>query len=107
MAKLKVTKKSLAGTLESSDVLVEVSPAKSISDSTISDSISVEKDNRVEIESVVLAQFGEALERTVSDVLRQLGVTDAHVVLHDRGALDCVVRARVETALRRAGTEEG
>jgi citrate lyase subunit gamma (acyl carrier protein) len=95
---LKITKKSLAGTLESSDVLVEVSPTEAFS---------IVQDNRVEIESVVLEQFGEALEGTVSDVLRQFGVTNAHIVLLDRGALDCVVRARVETAVRRAGTEEG
>lgn len=72
--------------MESSDVLVELEPADEL---------------RIEIESVVYQQFGQAIEQTVRDVLRQQGVEAAHVRLTDRGALECVLRARVETAVRR------
>ena len=83
---------ALAGTLESSDALVELSPGDGL--------------NHLEIESVVYEQFGESLKRTAEDLLKQFRVTNAHMVLKDRGALDCVIRARVETAIKRAAVEE-
>lgn len=85
-----LVRKSTAETMESSDVFVELEPAGQI---------------EIEIESVVYAQFGDAIENTVRDVLQKQGVTGARVRLHDRGALECVLRARVETAVRR-GREE-
>lgn len=84
---MKIIKAASAGTLESSDVYVEVSPN--------------EGGIAVEIESVVLAQFGEAIDSAVRDVLVQCDVENAHVRIVDRGALECVLRARVETALLR------
>ena len=77
--------------LESSDVFVEIEPG----DSGI----------EVEIESVVLAQFGDAIRAAALDVLKEQNVSDARVRLTDRGALDCVIRARVETAVARAKGE--
>mgnify|MGYP002513166263 CR=1 FL=1 len=55
----------------------------------------------VELESVVQLQFGEAIEAVVRDVLAENGVNNAAVRVTDRGALECVIRARVETALLR------
>ncbi len=78
--------KSSAGTMESSDVLVEMEPADGL---------------HIEIESAVYQQFGQAIEQTVRGVLREQGVENARVRLTDRGALECVIRARVETAVRR------
>ena len=63
-----INRKACAGTLESSDVYVELEPSVS----------GIE----LNLESAVIEQFGEAIS-----------------------ALDCVIRARVETALRR-GMEE-
>ena len=59
----------------------------------------------VEIESVVLAQFGDAIRAAALDVLKEQNISDARVRLTDRGALDCVIRARVETAVARAKGE--
>ena len=89
---MKIVKTASAGTLESSDVYVEVAPQ--------------EGGISLEIDSVVYAQFGEAIRRTVLDVLQECGVENASVRVADRGALECVLRARVETALLR-GKEEG
>ena len=86
-----INRASVAGTLESSDVYVELSP----SDSGI----------EIELDSVVLDQFGEDIRRTVSEVLEENGVRSARISLVDRGALDCVIRARVETAILRAKGE--
>lgn len=86
---MKIVKDAVAGTLESNDVLVSVSPGSG----------RVE----VEVESIVLEQFGEAIRQTALEAAKDAGVQDARIALNDRGALDCTIRARVETALRRAG----
>ena len=81
-----------AGTLESSDAYVEVLP----SDGGVT----------VEVESIVKRQFGAAIEASVREVVAALDVASCEIRIHDRGALDCVIRARVETAIRRAGGDE-
>ena len=86
-----IVKRAVAGTLVSSDVYVEITP----NDSGI----------LIDIDSVVAAQFGEEIRRAASEVLAQQGVANAKVKLVDRGALDCVIRARMETAVMRAKGE--
>ena len=77
--------------MESSDVYVEIEPC----DSGL----------ELQIESVVEKQFGEEIKSAVYDVLQQYDITNASVRVADRGALECVIRARVETAIIR-GKEE-
>ena len=84
---MKIVKNAVAGTLESSDVYVQVEPNEGI---------------EVAIESVVLVQFGDAIKASVMEVLAENEVTNAKVSVNDRGAIDCTIRARVETALKRA-----
>lgn len=81
-----------AGTLESSDVYVEIEPG--------------EAGVQVELQSVVLDRFGEAINRTVREVLSELCVEQANVRVVDQGALECVIRARVETAVLRGKGEK-
>ena len=83
----------MAGTLESSDVMVQVSPNPG-------------KGIEIDLESVVLTTFGEQIKKTASEVCREMGVTDALLVMKDKGAIDCVIRARVQAALCRAGEEK-
>ena len=83
---MKIVKPACAGTMESSDAYVEVTPADTVS---------------IEIESAVFERFGEEIRASVSEVLTELAVEGAEVRINDRGALDCVIRARLETALRR------
>ena len=80
-----------AGTDEKSDAVITVEPN--------------ENGLQLEIKSVVMNQFGQSIETSVREVLAQYGVEKATVQVADRGALDCVLRARVETALLR-GMEE-
>ncbi|MBQ9833515.1 MAG: citrate lyase acyl carrier protein [Clostridia bacterium] len=84
---MKLVKSAVAGTLESNDVFVEIEPAENID---------------IEIESIVFAQFGDDIRTSVEDVLNEMGVKGAKVALNDHGALDCVIRARLETAVLRA-----
>jgi citrate lyase subunit gamma (acyl carrier protein) len=86
---VKITKKGIAGTLESSDVLVTVSPAS-------------EPGIHIELESIVKKQFGKRINTVVQEVLEGLGIRDVHVLLQDKGALDCTIRARLEAAAYRA-----
>ncbi len=83
-----------AGTLESSDLLVKVSPS---TDGTLT----------VHIQSEVMKQFGGQIRATVMQTLDALKVSAATLVISDKGALDCVVKARVQAALLRgAGSSE-
>ncbi len=86
-----IRKAASAGTMESSDVYVEVEPGFG--------------GLELSVDSVVAQQFGQQIEHTVREVLREQGVADAVVRIFDRGALDCVLRARVETALLRGEGE--
>jgi len=80
---------AVAGTLESSDVYVKVEPCERL---------------EIEIESVVYNQFAQQIEQSVREVTRELGVESGKISV-DKGAIDCVIKARVETAIKRAGGE--
>lgn len=86
-----IIREASAGTVESSDALVQITPADGL---------------ELEIESVVLPQYGAAIRAAALETLGALGVAKAHVRILDRGALDCVIRARVETAALRAAEVE-
>ncbi len=85
-----IQKRAAAGTMESSDVYVQIEPAQGL---------------EIQLESVVYHQFGDAIREVVAEVLQEQGVENAAVRIVDRGALECVIRARVETAVRRGKGE--
>jgi citrate lyase subunit gamma (acyl carrier protein) len=82
-----IIRRASAGTLESSDVLVQIAP----SDDGL----------HIQLDSVVQAQFGDDILSVVKEVLDECGIEQANLNIQDRGALDCVIRARVETAIIR------
>lgn len=85
---MEIKNKAVAGTLESSDIYVQVEPN--------------ETGINIELESVVYNQFGEEIEKTVREVLNDFNVKNITIRLKDRGAVECAIRARIETALKRA-----
>lgn len=87
-----IIKTACAGTDEKSDVVVTVEPG---AEGVV-----------LQVQSVVANQFGPAIEASIRDVVTQLDVKNVVIHASDRGALDCVLRARVETALRRGMGEE-
>ena len=91
---MKIVKEAIAGTLESSDLLVKVAPS--------------DKGRRdVVIKSEVIKQFGKQINLVVTDTLDKLSVSAGEIEIEDKGALDCVIRARVQAAvLRGCGSEE-
>ena len=76
-----IIKSATAGTMESSDAYVEIEPGNG--------------KNEISVESVVWMQFGEKIRTAVEEVLNDLEVENAKVRVVDRGALECVIRARV------------
>ena len=79
---MQITKDAIAGTLESSDAQLEI-----------------------ELNSSVGKQFGDDILATINEVLAQFNVTAAKIIVEDKGALDCVLRARLKAALLRATDE--
>lgn len=87
-----IKKHAFAGTIESSDAYVEIEPAQN--------------GIAIELESIVEKQFGASIKAAVLSVLEENEVENALVRVSDRGALECVIRARVETAILRAKEAE-
>ncbi len=83
-----ITKRATAGTMQSSDLMVQVEPAERLD---------------IRIESTVKKQFEHLIRQRIEAVLARHAVTRAVVTVSDRGALDYAIEARLETALRRAG----
>lgn len=83
-----IVKDAMAGTLESSDALVKVAPHE-------------EGRREVVITSEVIRQFGAQIRKVAEQTLDQLGVTKGMVVIEDKGALDCVLKARIQAAVAR------
>ena len=76
-----IHKNAVAGTLESSDILVVVQPA--------------EHGIHIELQSTVYQQFGDDIIKTICEVTESLGVEAASIQANDHGALDCTIRARL------------
>jgi len=89
---LVIEKTSIAGTLESSDIMITIAPGE--------DGISID------LTSTVEKQFGRQIRSEIEGALREIGVTGAKVTAVDKGALDCAIRARVRAAAYRAAGEK-
>lgn len=84
---MKIVREALAGTLESSDLLVRVAPSDEL---------------EIVLKSEVMQQFGRRIEEVTRETLAKLGIETAQILIEDKGALDCVIQARVQTAVSRA-----
>lgn len=86
---MKIIQPAFAGTLESSDLQVRIAPnPEGVID--------------IALDSSVQKQFGTAIESLVREVLSSMGVESAQLEIEDKGALDCVIKARVQAAVMRA-----
>ena len=87
---------SQAGTVESNDIMISVSPAEAGSG------------RNVTIVSPVLKQYGRQIRELIDSVIKEKGIEDIRIHANDKGALDCTIRARLNVAIERALTvEEG
>ena len=86
---MELKKPAIAGTVESSDVMIAIQPNPG-------------QGIDIQIQSDVMVMFGEAIEQTVREVLDEFDVKEAKVSVNDRGALDFAIRARMACAITRA-----
>jgi len=86
---MQITKNSVAGTMESSDIMITMEPGSN----------GIE----IELQSVVEKQYGQRIRAVIEETLSELGVSAVKVTAVDKGSLDCTIRARVKTAVCRAG----
>lgn len=85
-----IEKTGQAGTIESNDAFIIISPVKQ------GDGITIE------LESPTMQQYGHQIKAVIREALQRYQITDARVVVNDKGALDCTIRARINTAIERA-----
>ena len=81
---------AVAGSLESNDILI-----------TISGSSTGGNANSVSLSSIVINQFGPAIRAVIDQCLEASGLTGVEVAVQDKGALECTIKARMETAIAR------
>ncbi len=79
----------VAGTMESSDIMVTIEPGDT-------------QDIDIELDSTVDKRFGRQIRHVITETLQSLAIKKARVKAVDKGALDCAIRARVLTAAHRA-----
>ncbi|MCI8453132.1 MAG: citrate lyase acyl carrier protein [Lachnospiraceae bacterium] len=89
---MEIREPAMAGTLESSDcqIVLRPNPGRGI---------------EIDLDSAVKAMFGDSILETVKRTLAELAVTDASVEIRDRGALDCVIQARLQCAVCRGAKQ--
>lgn len=85
---MEIKKAAMAGTVESSDISIAIEPN--------------ENGIIIELNSSVEKQFGKQIKKVITETLEALEVKSAKVKAIDKGALDCVIKARVQTAVTRA-----
>ncbi|MHA1124691.1 MAG: citrate lyase acyl carrier protein [Candidatus Heimdallarchaeota archaeon] len=90
---MKLIKTAQAGSLESCDILITIKPGKPGSGFTL------------KLDSPSLIQFGEQIESEIQEVVDLHGIKDVKITAIDKGSLTYCIKARTETALRRASGE--
>lgn len=78
-----------AGTLESSDLFVRVTPIEG-------------EGVEIELESTVYEIYADAIKATILESANALKATGVKIMVQDKGALDYVIKARVQAAILRA-----
>ncbi|MGK0468719.1 citrate lyase acyl carrier protein [Clostridium sp.] len=86
---MEINKPSKAGTMESNDIYVMLMP-------------NPKGGIEINLQSIVMKQFGEEIQRVILEEFKELGVKNVIVTAQDKGALNYTIKARIETATKRA-----
>lgn len=78
-----------AGTLESSDLFVRVVPIEG-------------NEIEIELESTVYELYSDEIIASILETANKMQVSGIKLVVQDKGSLDYVIKARVQTAILRA-----
>lgn len=85
---MKIEKTALAGTVESSDIQFTLSA----SDNGI----------QIDLDSPVKDLYGKQIIQVIEGTLKAYNIESVKVKAIDKGALDCVIKARLVTAIQRS-----
>ena len=85
---MEIKKAAIAGTMESSDCQVSVEPGTG--------------NIELILESTVINQYGNQIKKVVLETLKRLNIDNVKIIVVDKGALDCTLKARVEGAVFRS-----
>jgi len=86
---MRISKVAKAGTLESNDTLIWVMP---------NENGGIE----LELESIVMQQFGKQIRKVILEKVKELGIENVTIKAQDKGALDFTIKSRIKTAIERA-----
>lgn len=91
---MEIKQTAVAGTVESSDIMITLVPNEV-------------KTIEIDLDSSVEKQFGKQIRKVIQETLALLKVEAVKVVAVDKGALDCTIQARtIAAAYRAAGIEK-
>lgn len=80
---------AVAGTLKSSDIYISIK-------------LNEKNEIKIDLESIVEKQFGKQIRKVIEETIKNCGVKSAVIEAVDKGALDYVIKSRVETAIYRS-----
>ena len=89
----RIKKRAYAGTLESSDAFIEIEPIE-------------EDEIKIELQSSVEEMYGDDIRELVRKVIKELDISHVNIKVQDKGALDYVIKARLQAAILRANDDE-
>ena len=87
---MKILKKAQSGSFESSDIIVLIEP------------VTENRGRKIEIDSTVMLEYGESIKKLILQKLDNYSISDIHLIVKDKGALEPTINARLETAIIRA-----
>ncbi len=88
---MEILRPAMAGSIESNDILVKVSSNEG---------------TKIDVDSDLQKQYGEDIEKTILETIKEFGIKNVLVEATDKGAIDFTIKARVMTALKRATKSE-
>lgn len=91
---MEIKREAQAGSFESSDILILAEPVK------------VGEGRKIELDSGVHLQYGDRILALINSILDNYEINDIHLIVNDKGAIEAVISARMETVLQRALCEQ-
>lgn len=89
-----IIRTAMAGTMESCDALVTVSPQ------------TVGQGLELELTSSVQKQYGKQIQKLAAQTVLQEGYSDVKMTINDKGAWEYTLIARIKAALARGGAAQ-
>lgn len=90
---MELIKNAMAGTMESSDIHIIVE--KNTGEGIV-----------VFVDSIVIKRFGDEITRVIKETVKKMKVDNVTIRANDKGALNCTIKARVQSAILRGLEKE-